>query len=45
MLIGAAGMGICLFALGMAAYLQKAEIWVLYSFWAISPVSPYPSVL
>jgi SP family xylose:H+ symportor-like MFS transporter len=29
MIIGASGMGICLYAMGFAAYLQKTELWVL----------------
>lgn len=29
MMVGAAGMGLCLFALGLAAFWQRTEIWVL----------------
>ena len=29
MMIGSAGMGICLLAMGLAAYVQKTELWVL----------------
>lgn len=42
MLIGSAGMGICLFSMGLFAYLQQAELWVLVfilgyiSFFALS---------